>query len=824
MLGKKSITAFFISFALLLLIMPLRVSSAVFINEFLANGINDPESEWIELFNNGSFEISLSGWKISETLSRNFTLNASVPARGFIILAGDINFFNKTYPYAAQKAVIVNLTASGFNLADSSGEIDLYSPLGEVADQIRYAQASGKKFENVSVGRYPDGQPPIFNLSTLTPGSMNDNMPPAINKWIFPSSNNTNIISLAKVSVNITDDASEVDSVKLSIGGTNYSMIKSEGLWDFLWNTKLYGNGAYNLTLYFNDTYGKAGFEMLFNITVNNINSPAKITSAILINTDLMNRTNGTLMPSWSYNDSDNDNITAIETLWYVNNTFAAGYENKTFINPENTTRLENWTFSIRLLDGHDWSGFANSSTISISNSKPSIKINPSEIVIRETQAAIISLYAFDLDSEKLIFTFNDSRFFISNNELIWNTNLASSGNYVMNITVNDGIDSDSAVAGILVLDAGNPDNDGNPDFNDSDDDNDSIIDENDFLYGNILSIKTTIAPGELSITLNDSTNLSAFYNGSYAVRIEYNSSPFIEFNFTFSPSSILNLAGISINRTTNGFSAVSVGGLSLGNSLKSVYLEKVNKTSKSVCIKDSDSGFDGISSACDLADEILLLCDNLTYNNYSCINTGLRYKISGLHHSALKEQCRDYDGDKYGIGCSAGNDCDDNDSSKASDCSVKTASQPKAAGTEDHASSSAGGRIAACTSNWVCAEWSECTGGIKRRKCHDSAQCAFPLKKPDEQTACTENSFKQSVNLNNKETKSEKSPSDVIKDGNPKKTDYTGYGSISPITGNVVEAPLETNKKLNPGGLIIIIEVTIILGGYIFVKRKKSL
>jgi hypothetical protein len=85
----------------------------------------------------------------------------------------------------------------------------------------------------------------------------------------------------------------------------------------------------------------------------------------------------------------------------------------------------------------------------------------------------------------------------------------------------------------------------------------------------------------------------------------------------------------------------------------------------KAVCIKDADTGFDTISSTCDAVNETLLNCDNATSGQYACFDTGLRYKITGLNHSAVKEQCRDVDGDGYGEGCVAGEDCNDNDASK---------------------------------------------------------------------------------------------------------------------------------------------------------------
>ena len=56
------------------------VSADVFINEFLADGpAPEPDSEWVELFNNDSSAVNLNDWNITEQgASANLTLNISI--------------------------------------------------------------------------------------------------------------------------------------------------------------------------------------------------------------------------------------------------------------------------------------------------------------------------------------------------------------------------------------------------------------------------------------------------------------------------------------------------------------------------------------------------------------------------------------------------------------------------------------------------------------------------------------------------------------------------------------------------------------------------
>ena len=574
-------------------------------------------------------------------------------------------------------------------------------------------------------------------------------------------------------------------------------------------NYSLGGNftsaGIYNITVIISD--GNLSNFIQWNFTINDNNQIPNVTSASLTNTDFLNRTNGTLQAFWNFSNFNNNSIISNETLWYINNTLNADYTNKTVIDAANTTKLENWAFSVRVFDGTNWSDFVNSSTIKILNAKPSINITIASITVLETQIANISLNASDLDKEPLTFTVNKSKFILSNNALLWYTNLTNNGVYSINVTVNDSLDIDSVIVNVTVIDARDLDNDGNPDFNDSDLDNDGLNDSVDLLVGNLSLVDSAIE--NLSVIVGDSTNLSQIFNGAFAINFTQNNITLISFDFDFSRGgdnisgtileksskvfavngkdysitanfidstraklivnsestdllnsddsytlndgaivgvlgitfqdfagginsvdvyvasqihNTLDLSKLTINKTTNGSSAVSIRGLNLSNSTKTIFLEKINTTVKSVCIKDADIGFDTITSTCDGASETLLTCDNTTSGQYTCFDTGARYKIIGLSHSALKEECRDVDGDGYGTGCSLGNDCNDNDRSKTTDCSSPSSGGDSSGGSGGGSSGGGGGGGGGagfvCNMDWKCSDWSACVIGLQTRQC----------------------------------------------------------------------------------------------------------
>lgn len=625
-----------------------------------------------------------------------------------------------------------------------------------------------------------------------------------------------------------------------------------------------------------------------WNLTVNNTNIAPTVTSVNLTNTDFLNRTNGTLQAFWSFNDSDGDAITANETLWYTNNTLISNYTNKTFIHPINTTKLENWTFSVRVFDG-SLSDFVNSSTIKILNAKPVININTTSIILSETQQVNISLGASDLDNDFLNYTINDSRFFRAGDYFIWNTNLSDAGIYRTNITVNDSLDIDFLIINVTINDANDIDNDDNPDFNDTDKDSDGLNDSTDYLIGNVSTVNTTIQ--NLSIFIGNSTNLSQIFNQSFTINFTLSNVTIISFDFNFSKgvdnvsktllekqsqtivvngkdylvtptfidatrsklivnsevtnflsvsdsytlsdgatigvtgvtyqdfaggihsvdfylsskiSSTLDLSKLTINRTTNGSSAVSIRGISLFNSAKTFFLEKANTTVKAVCVKDADAGFDFISSGCDSANETLLSCNNAALGQYSCLDTGARYKITGLSHSAVKEWCRDADGDGYGTECSAGDDCNDNDRSKTTDCSTPNSGGSSGGGGGGGGGGGSGGSIFVCNMDWKCGDWQACIDGLQKRQCNFAR---VPQHASEEECPSRDKApaYSQKCEISSQASLAAETCNDGIKNQNEESIDCGGVCSPCKEEKTLTaEGARQKDEKIQPVGFAV--------------------
>lgn len=132
---------FFFFFSLLFFFFPAtnKVSAQLKINEFLPNP--PPENnEWVEIYNPGAEEISLSGWYLADSLLNENSHKMDLSSLGKIA-AGDL--------------VVYEYSRGDGWLNNSSGDtVYLMDHLGQIIDSYGYEADPG---EGKSFGRYPDG-------------------------------------------------------------------------------------------------------------------------------------------------------------------------------------------------------------------------------------------------------------------------------------------------------------------------------------------------------------------------------------------------------------------------------------------------------------------------------------------------------------------------------------------------------------------------------------------------------------------------------------------------------------------------------------------
>ncbi|MEO6034384.1 MAG: lamin tail domain-containing protein, partial [Verrucomicrobiota bacterium] len=143
----------------------------LFINEWMASNssfLRDPMDQdfddWIELYNPSAAPVDLAGFRMTDDLADpvKFLIPAgiTIPANGFLMVWADDEI--------AQTRTNGDLHVN-FKLSKSGEQIALYDPSGRMVDAVAF----GAQSDNVSEGRWRDGSPARYFMTTPTPGAPN---------------------------------------------------------------------------------------------------------------------------------------------------------------------------------------------------------------------------------------------------------------------------------------------------------------------------------------------------------------------------------------------------------------------------------------------------------------------------------------------------------------------------------------------------------------------------------------------------------------------------------------------------------------------------
>ena len=156
---------------------PLRI----YINEWMAANtgfIVDPTDgafdDWFELYNPNASAVDLTGYVLSDKLAGtsgrwNIPVGTTIPARGFLFIWADED--------TGQNATDPAALHAGFKLSQSGEAIGLFAPDGILVDSVTFLAQTN----NVSQGRWPDGNASLYFMPVPTPRAPNviPNQPPA---------------------------------------------------------------------------------------------------------------------------------------------------------------------------------------------------------------------------------------------------------------------------------------------------------------------------------------------------------------------------------------------------------------------------------------------------------------------------------------------------------------------------------------------------------------------------------------------------------------------------------------------------------------------
>ncbi len=187
--------------------------------------------------------------------------------------------------------------------------------------------------------------------------------------------------------------------------------------------------------------------------------------------------------------------------------------------------------------------------------------------------------------------------------------------------------------------------------------DGDDVPDDEDFILGDLDNLESNVENTEFKI--GDDADLNKVINGTQEVALtfkEYDTTTgiatekeLLTFDFTFASNTKLDLGNVTVKTqeedATTGSVIINGIDLSSQSETKTVYINNVDSTKTSVCVKDAEiASITEISSGCNGANEVKLPCSasgtsrTVGSNTYTCTIVGDRYKVEGLSHSGVQE------------------------------------------------------------------------------------------------------------------------------------------------------------------------------------------
>jgi len=185
---------------------------------------------------------------------------------------------------------------------------------------------------------------------------------------------------------------------------------------------------------------------LLFTLSVNDTvginNTPPEVRNINLSFRDPSNITNSTLIANWTFFDLDAADVANVnETYWYNNSIEVLALRNMTRVEDGNTTKGQNWSFTVRIYDGQNWSTIVGSPNLTILNAAPEFNQSAVAFTARSSILFAYVINATDIDNDTLSYNSNITLTTINstNGTIMFIPTEEQIGVYNINFTIGDG-------------------------------------------------------------------------------------------------------------------------------------------------------------------------------------------------------------------------------------------------------------------------------------------------------------------------------------------------------------------------------------------------
>jgi len=397
--------------------------------------------------NNGDMIEYQRGY-ILNLLAPGISINSTIPNNDWGLKTGT----SMSTPHVAGAAALIKQFVRLYNGTDiTPQEIeDVFNSTGKEIDDMTNSGRNYSRIDVYAAILSLDTTPPNVTFVNITP----ENETITSNSFIF-------------VNVTVNDSLNNISSCLLEWNHTsNESMTKvGNGTSVYCYKNKsIAGTGIFYYKAYANDSANNIGVSELRQINITN--TAPNATNVTINSTDNLNRTNSTLVGSWDFYDTNSDSQVDNKTKWYNNSIEVTALANLTSVGSGNTTKNQNWTFSVRVFDGKEWSEWVNSTILIIENSAPTQPslTNPENESIQTTVNVTINWSdSIDADDDSITYyihflnssppSYNSSTTNISKTFI----DLTDNKTYYWYIIANDGTENSTSETRQFIIDTSIP-------------------------------------------------------------------------------------------------------------------------------------------------------------------------------------------------------------------------------------------------------------------------------------------------------------------------------------------------------------------------------
>jgi uncharacterized membrane protein YgcG len=248
-------------------------------------------------------------------------------------------------------------------------------------------------------------------------------------------------------------------------------------------------------------------------------------------------------------------------------------------------------------------------------------------------------------------------------------------------------------------------------------------------------------------VGLNESGGIEAEIPGTYLYISSNDSSELIVIlnsgNITFivnaTDSGAFNLSIVVFNRNTSTQINTTYNDIQITNTTAAtINITPLNPN----FVMTIDYDADGIIDNTTLPDN---QTGNITSIEIDSDNDSYADSIDNCPNLYNPNKIFDFDNDGSNNSLCGGNDCDDNDASKASDCSSSSSSASGSSGGGSSGGGGGGVALFICNQDWQCGEWSSCFNWIQTRECDfvkvnqytQNTPCPAESESPEKSRSC---------------------------------------------------------------------------------------